>query len=38
MVDNEEESRAKYILDIARRDLDAHNAANDSSRDAMAQE
>lgn len=31
MVDGEEESRAKYILDIARRDLDAHNAAKDTS-------
>lgn len=31
MVDGEMESRAKYILDIARRDLDAHNAATDSN-------
>lgn len=31
MVDGEEESRAKYVLDIARRDLDAHNAAKDTS-------
>jgi len=29
MVDGEQESRAKYILDIARRELDAHNAAQD---------
>lgn len=29
MVDSAEESRAKYILDIARRELDAHNAAQD---------
>ncbi|WP_430474518.1 DUF2007 domain-containing protein [Thalassospira lucentensis] len=31
MVGGEEESRAKYVLDIARRDLDAHNAAKDTS-------
>jgi len=37
MVDGEEESRAKYILDIARRDLDAHNAAKDTS-DALTSE
>ncbi|MFV1853027.1 MAG: DUF2007 domain-containing protein [Thalassospira sp.] len=37
MVDGEMESRAKYILDIARRDLDAHNAATDSN-DAFASE
>lgn len=37
MVDGELESRAKYILDIARRDLDAHNAATDSN-DAFASE
>ncbi|NIZ02761.1 putative signal transducing protein [Thalassospira lucentensis] len=30
MVDSAEESRAKYILDIARRELDAHNAAQDA--------
>ncbi len=36
MVDGEAESRAKYILDIARRDLDAHNAATNSSSDALA--
>ena len=29
MVAPEEESRAKYILDIARRELDAHNAQHD---------
>jgi putative signal transducing protein len=29
MVDGEQESRAKYILDIARRELDAHNAEQD---------
>ncbi|MFC4236727.1 DUF2007 domain-containing protein [Thalassospira xianhensis] len=29
MVDPQEESRAKYILDIARRELDAHNAQHD---------
>lgn len=29
MVDGKQESRAKYILDIARRELDAHNAAED---------
>ena len=38
MVDEEIESRAKYILDIARRDLDAHNAAQSLSPDAMASE
>jgi hypothetical protein len=38
MVEGEVESRAKYILDIARRDLDAHNAAQSESRDAMASE
>ena len=38
MVDGEAESRAKYILDIARRDLDAHNAATNSSSDALASE
>ena len=37
MVDGQEESRAKYILDIARRDLDAHNAAKDTS-DALTSE
>ena len=37
MVDGEMESRAKYVLDIARRDLDAHNAATDSN-DAFASE
>lgn len=37
MVDSAMESRAKYILDIARRDLDAHNAATDSN-DALASE
>lgn len=31
MVDGEEKSRAKYILDIARRELDAHNAAQEAS-------
>lgn len=30
MVDPTDESRAKYTLDIARRDLDAHNARHDS--------
>ncbi|URK17706.1 DUF2007 domain-containing protein [Thalassospira sp. GO-4] len=38
MVDGKAESRAKYILDIARRDLDAHNAATNSSSDALASE
>ena len=38
MVDGEAESRAKYILDIARRDLDAHNAATNSSSDALTSE
>lgn len=35
MVDGEEESRAKYVLDIARRELDAHNAKGNGP-DAMA--
>jgi hypothetical protein len=30
MVDGVAESRAKYILDVARRELDAHNAAQES--------
>ncbi|MEQ9345740.1 MAG: DUF2007 domain-containing protein [Thalassospira sp.] len=37
MVDGQEESRAKYVLDIARRELDAHNAARDTS-DALTPE
>ncbi|MEQ8287091.1 DUF2007 domain-containing protein [Thalassospira sp.] len=37
MVDGQEESRAKYVLDIARRELDAHNAAKDTS-DALTPE
>jgi hypothetical protein len=37
MVDGEEESRAKYVLDIARRELDAHNAKSGGS-DAIAPE
>jgi len=31
MVDGDAESRAKYVLDVARRELDEHNAKRDAS-------
>ena len=37
MVDGDAESRAKYVLDVARRELDEHNAKRDAS-DAMPSE